>query len=134
MATAFNGKNCLSVRLLSTRIPHRQPKFVGHCFFNLRERNDFIVGQRPKALVLFVLLLLSLLSSTTKFRYDNFYVVTKVLNKCKKCDWMAFKSQLLNFSRTDSNAIFSIVFANLFYIKISKPFSYLSDKTKRNKL
>ncbi len=47
---------------------------------------------------------------------------------------MAFKSQSLNFYQTYSNAIFSIVFASLLYIVISTPISYLSDRTRREKL
>ncbi len=47
---------------------------------------------------------------------------------------MAFKSQSLDFYRTDSKTILSIVFASLHYIIISKPFSYLSDKAARKKL
>ncbi len=46
---------------------------------------------------------------------------------------MAFKSQLLNIYQTDSNAIFSIVFASLFHIIISKPISYLSNKIRWKK-
>ncbi len=63
-----------------------------------------------------------------------YWVVAKVLKACKKCDWIAFKSQLLKFYQTDSNVIYSIVFAILFYIMISKPMSYLCDRTRRNKL
>ncbi len=44
---------------------------------------------------------------------------------------MVFKSKLLNFYRTDSNAIFDIVLASLFYTIILKPISCLSDKTRR---
>ncbi len=39
----------------------------------------------------------------------------KSIKKCKKCDWMALNSKLLNFYRTDSNAIFDIAFASLFF-------------------
>ncbi len=55
------------------------------------------------------------------------------MKQMQQCDWMAFNSQYLNFYRTDSNAIFNIVFACLLYIIISKSISYLSDKTRRNK-
>ncbi len=72
-------------------------------------------------------------NSSTK-KPSSYEVVAKVLKTCKKCDWMAFNSQLLNFDRTDSNAIFNMVFIGLFYIIISKPISYLSDKTRRKKL
>ncbi len=41
-----------------------------------------------------------------------------------------FSSQLLIFYQIDCNAIFNIVFANLFNFIISRPISYLSDKTK----
>ncbi len=41
---------------------------------------------------------------------------------------MAFNTQLLNFSRTDSSAIVDVAYASPFYIIISKPSSYLSDK------
>ncbi len=57
----------------------------------------------------------------------------KLLRKCKKCDWMAFKSQLPNFYRTDPNALFSIVFASLFYNIILKLISYMNDKIRRKK-
>ncbi len=40
----------------------------------------------------------------------------------------------LNFYQTDSNTIFSIVFASLFYIMIAKPISYLRHKIRREKL
>ncbi len=38
---------------------------------------------------------------------------------------------LVNYYRPESNAIFNIVFASLFYIIVSKPISCLSDKTRR---
>ncbi len=47
---------------------------------------------------------------------------------------MVFNSQLLNFYRTDSNAIFNIVFTRQFYIIISRLISYASEKTRRKKL
>ncbi len=47
---------------------------------------------------------------------------------------MVFNFQLLNFDRTDSNAIYNIVFASLFYMIISVLIAYLSDKTRRIKL
>ncbi len=58
---------------------------------------------------------------------------SKTIEKCKKCDWMAFNSQVLKFYRTYSNAIFEIVFASLFYIIISKPISYLIEITRWKK-
>ncbi len=63
----------------------------------------------------------------------KYKVVAKVLENCKKCGWMTFKPQLLKFYQTDSNEIFNIVFACLFYIIILKPISYLSDPTRRKK-
>ncbi len=45
----------------------------------------------------------------------------KSITKCNKCDWIAFKSQVLDFNQTDSKAILNIVFASLFYNIISKP-------------
>ncbi len=55
----------------------------------------------------------------------------KSIEKCKKWDWIAFNSLSLNFYRTDSNAIVSIVFASLFDIIIAKSISFLSDETRR---
>ncbi len=48
---------------------------------------------------------------------SGIYFIRLVQNhwkKYKKGGWMAFHSQLLNFNRTDSNAIFNIVFASIF--------------------
>ncbi len=64
----------------------------------------------------------------------NYYVVAKELKNWTRGDWLEFKSQIHNFYQADSNAIFSIVFACLFYIIISKLNFYLSDKTRRKKL
>ncbi len=58
----------------------------------------------------------------------------KSIEKLKKSDWMAFNYQLLNFYRTDSHAIFDIVFASLFDIIISKQKAHLSGRTRRKKM
>ncbi len=47
---------------------------------------------------------------------------------------MAFNPKVLNFYRTDSNAIFNIVFASLYDNIISKPIPYFSVKTRWKKL
>ncbi len=57
----------------------------------------------------------------------------KRIDNMQKCDWMELTCQLLNFYRTDSNAIFNIVIASLFYIIISKPMPYLCDDARANK-
>ncbi len=73
-------------------------------------------------------------SATGLHSNPNYSVLAEVLKKCKRRDWMAFKSELLNCFRTNSYAIFSIVFASLFYIVMSKPMTYFSDKARRKKL
>ncbi len=65
----------------------------------------------------------------TKILYK---VGAKVLKKCNKCDWMAFKSPLLSFYQTDSNAVVNIVFASFFQFKGSKPITILATKHDEN--
>ncbi len=63
---------------------------------------------------------------------------TRLLQKywktAKKCDWLVFNSQLLNFDWIDSNAIFNSVFASIFHIVIFRSIAHLRDKTGRKKL
>ncbi len=56
------------------------------------------------------------------------------MEKCKKYDWMANYSQLLNFYGPNSNAILNFMFDSQSYTIISKPISYVSAKTRRKQL
>ncbi len=62
------------------------------------------------------------------------WIFTKVPTRCQKCGLLTFNSQLLNFYRTDSNAILDTVFINLFHIIIIKSNSHLNGKTRRKNL
>ncbi len=64
----------------------------------------------------------------------NISLLQKYWKNIKKCDWIAIKFQLLNFYRTDSNAIFRVMIGSLFSIIKSKSISYLSEKSRRKKL
>ncbi len=67
------------------------------------------------------------------------YIRTLLFGCCKSIEklqyvlLMVFNSQLINFYRTDSDPIFNIVLASLFYTIKFQPSSYLGEnnKTKR---